>query len=156
MTAELIGQQVPAFKLPASNGEEVSLQDFTGQHIVLYFYPKDMTPGCTTQACDFRDFHPQFKQLNTVVLGVSADDLKSHDKFIQKHELPFVLLADTEHKLADFFQVWQLKKMFGKEFYGIVRSTFIIDPAGKIVKAWEKVKVEGHVAEVLDFLQAQQ
>lgn len=155
MAEELVGQKVPDIKLPASNGKEVSLRDYEGKNVVLYFYPKDMTPGCTTQACDFRDDHAQFEQWNTVVLGVSADSLSSHEKFIKKHELPFVLLADTEHRLAEYFDVWKLKKMFGKEFYGIVRSTFIINPEGVIIKAWDKVKVNGHVQEVLEFIKEQ-
>ncbi|GAA0376035.1 thioredoxin-dependent thiol peroxidase [Bacillus horti] len=153
MANDVVGQKVPDIKLPASDGTEKSLLDFEGKNVVLYFYPKDMTPGCTTQACDFRDYHPKFAKLDTVVVGVSPDDLKSHDKFIQKHDLPFLLLADTEQKLAEHFGVWKLKKMFGKEFMGVERSTFVLNKEGEIVKAWPKVKVDGHVKEVLSFIE---
>jgi peroxiredoxin Q/BCP len=138
------------FKLHASNGTEVSLSDYLGRNVVLYFYPKDNTPGCTTESCDFRDFNGQFEQLNTVVLGISPDDLKSHDKFIKKFELPFLLLADTEQVVSNQFGVWALKKMYGKEYYGIERSTFLINAQGEIAKEWRKVKVAGHVQEVLE------
>ncbi|MFM1655295.1 thioredoxin-dependent thiol peroxidase [Brevibacillus sp. B_LB10_24] len=147
-----VGQEAPAFSLPASNGETISLDSLRGKNVVLYFYPKDMTPGCTTEACDFRDYHPEFEKLDTVVLGVSPDDLKSHDKFIAKHDLPFVLLADTEHKVAEDYGVWTLKKMYGKEYMGIERSTFLIDKEGKIAKVWPKVKVAEHVQEVLQYI----
>lgn len=138
------------FKLHASNGTEVSLSDYLGRNVVLYFYPKDNTPGCTTESCDFRDFNGQFEQFNTVVLGISPDDLKSHDKFIKKFELPFLLLADTEQVVSNQFGVWTLKKMYGKEYYGVERSTFLINAQGEIVKEWRKVKVDGHVQEVLE------
>lgn len=144
-----VGQPVPDFTLPGSNGQDVSLSDFRGKKVVIYFYPKDMTPGCTTQSCDFRDFHGGFKEYNTEVIGISPDDLKSHDKFIDKHQLPFLLLADVEHEAAEKFGVWKPKKMFGKEFMGIERSTFLVDEAGKLIKEWRKVKVSGHVEEVL-------
>lgn len=147
-----VGQIAPNFTLEASNHQTISLADLRGQNVVLYFYPKDMTPGCTTEACDFRDFHPEFKKLNTVVLGVSPDDVKSHDRFTQKHELPFPLLADPEHKVAEEYGVWVLKKMYGREYMGIERSTFVIDSEGKIARAWPKVKVKGHVQEVLEFI----
>lgn len=150
MSESMIGKRVPDIKLPASNGESVSLQDFKGKRIVLYFYPKDMTPGCTTEACDFRDDHSQFEQLNTVVIGVSADDLQSHDKFINKHNLPFLLLADTDHELAKYFDSWKPKKMFGREFLGIERNTFLINEEGEVVAEWRKVKVNGHVQQVLE------
>lgn len=149
MTVE-IGQPVPDFSLPASSGKPFQLSDLKGKKVVIYFYPKDMTPGCTTESCDFRDFHGDFAKFNTEVIGISADSLESHDKFIQKHSLPFVLLSDEEHKVSEMFGVWQLKKMFGKEFYGIVRSTFLIDEEGKLVKEWRKVKVDGHVEDVLE------
>lgn len=138
------------FKLPASNGSEVALSDYLGRNVVLYFYPKDNTPGCTTESCDFRDYNSQFEQRNTVVLGISPDDLKSHDKFIKKFELPFLLLADTEQVVSNQFGVWTLKKMYGKEYYGVERSTFLINAQGEIVKEWRKVKVDGHVQEVLE------
>ncbi|MET3729901.1 peroxiredoxin Q/BCP [Fictibacillus halophilus] len=152
MTIET-GSKAPDFKLPASNGEEVTLKDFKGKNVVLYFYPKDMTPGCTTQACDFRDRHEDFKKQNTVILGVSPDPLARHDKFIEKHGLPFILLADEEHKVAELYDVWKLKKNFGKEYMGIERSTFIIDGEGNIAKEYRKVKVKDHVEEALRFIQ---
>ncbi|MBH0171428.1 thioredoxin-dependent thiol peroxidase [Fictibacillus sp. 18YEL24] len=147
------GSKAPDFKLPASNGEEVALTDFKGKNVVLYFYPKDMTPGCTTQACDFRDRHEDFKKRNTVILGVSPDPLARHDKFIEKHGLPFILLADEEHKVAELYDVWKLKKNFGKEYMGIERSTFIIDGEGNIAKEYRKVKVKDHVEEALKFIE---
>jgi len=152
MTIET-GSKAPDFKLPASNGQEVALTDFKGKNVVLYFYPKDMTPGCTTQACDFRDRHEDFKKQNTVILGVSPDPLARHDKFIEKHGLPFILLADEEHKAAELYDVWKLKKNFGKEYMGIERSTFIIDGEGNIAKEYRKVKVKDHVEEALKFIE---
>lgn len=152
MSATMVGQKVPDISLLNQDGEEVSLTDFQGKNIVLYFYPKDMTPGCTTESCDFRDFHPEFEKLNTVVIGVSPDDITSHQKFIAKHNLPFTLLADTEQALAKHFDVWKLKKNFGREYMGIERSTFVINTQGEIVKEWRKVKVKGHVEEVLQFV----
>lgn len=150
-----VGEKAPQFEVEASNGERVKLSDFKGKYVVLYFYPKDMTPGCTTEACDFRDFHEEFTGLNAVILGVSTDPIKSHKKFIKKHGLPFLLLADEDHKIADAYDVWHPKKMFGKEFLGIVRSTFIIDPEGNLVKEFRKVTVEGHVEEALQFIKNQ-
>lgn len=147
-----IGELAPDFALEASNGETIKLSDYRGKNIVLYFYPKDMTPGCTTQACDFRDHYESFSELNAVILGVSPDPLSKHEKFIEKHGLPFVLLADEEHAVAKAYDVWKLKKNFGKEYMGIERSTFIIDKDGKLVKEWRKVKVKGHVEESLQFI----
>jgi peroxiredoxin Q/BCP len=147
-----IGTKAPDFKLPASNGQEVQLSDFKGKNVVLYFYPKDMTPGCTTQACDFRDLHEKFENQNTVILGVSPDPLSRHDKFIEKHGLPFLLLADEENKAAELYEVWKLKKNFGKEYMGIERSTFIIDKEGNIAKEYRKVKVKDHVQEALEYI----
>ncbi|CEA03279.1 Putative peroxiredoxin bcp [Metalysinibacillus saudimassiliensis] len=141
-------KQAPDFTLNNQNGEAVSLSDFRGNYVVLYFYPKDMTPGCTTQACNFRDDYPTYEGLDAVILGVSADDETRHTKFIAKHDLPFSLLADTEHKVCEQYGVWVLKKMFGKEYYGIERSTFLIDKEGNIVKEWRKVKVKDHNEEV--------
>jgi thioredoxin-dependent peroxiredoxin len=151
MTIE-IGQAAPDFEVSANNGERVKLSDFKGKHIVLYFYPKDMTPGCTTQACDFRDKYQSFADLNAVILGVSPDPQEKHQKFIKKHDLPFLLLVDDEHKVAELYDVWKLKKTFGKEYMGIERSTFVIDKDGKLVKEWRKVKVKGHVEEALEFV----
>ena len=141
-------KQAPDFTLNNQNGEAVSLSDFRGNYVVLYFYPKDMTPGCTTQACNFRDDYPTYEGLDAVILGVSADDETRHTKFIAKHDLPFSLLADTEHEVCEQYGVWVLKKMFGKEYYGIERSTFLIDKEGNIVKEWRKVKVKDHNEEV--------
>jgi peroxiredoxin Q/BCP len=151
--AAVIGQPAPGFELLASDGSMVKLSDFHGKNVVLYFYPKDMTPGCTTEACDFRDFHPQFQEVDAVILGVSPDPLKRHQTFIEKHGLPFLLLADEEHKAAQMYGVWKLKKNFGKEYMGIERSTFIIDKNGILVKEWRKVKVKGHVEEALKYIQ---
>ncbi|OCA83342.1 peroxiredoxin [Bacillus sp. FJAT-27225] len=148
------GLQAPDFSLQANTGETVSLSDFKGKNIVLYFYPKDMTPGCTTEACDFRDHHKSFEDANAVIIGISPDPVERHRKFIEKYGLPFLLLADTDHKAAEAYGVWKLKKNFGKEYMGIERSTFVIDQAGKIVKEWRGVKVKGHVEEALEFLKA--
>ena len=151
MTA-ITGEIAPEFEAEASNGEKVKLADFRGKNVVLYFYPKDMTPGCTTEACDFRDQYENFAGVNAVIIGVSPDPQSKHEKFIKKHGLPFVLLADEDHRVADAYGVWKLKKNFGKEYMGIERSTFIIDEEGKLAKEWRKVKVKGHVEEALDFI----
>jgi peroxiredoxin Q/BCP len=147
-----VGEAAPDFELPASNGENVKLSDFKGKNVVLYFYPKDMTPGCTTEACDFRDYHDQFSDLNAVILGISTDSLDKHKKFIEKYDLPFLLLADEDHRVCELYGVWKLKKNFGKEYMGIERSTFVIDQQGKLAKEWRKVKVKGHVEEALEFI----
>lgn len=147
-----IGQQAPDFTLKATTGEEVTLSNYRGQHVVLYFYPKDMTPGCTTEACDFRDHTDEFADLNTVILGVSPDPIEKHQKFTEKHGLPFLLLADEDHEVAEKYDAWKLKKMFGKEYMGIQRSTVIIDKDGHITKIWPKVKVKGHVEEALQYI----
>ncbi|XJZ27940.1 thioredoxin-dependent thiol peroxidase [Bacillota bacterium Lsc_1132] len=147
------GMTAPDFTLPANNGETVKLSDYRGKNVILYFYPKDMTPGCTTEACDFRDQHEKFQEVNAVILGVSPDPVDRHVKFVEKYGLPFLLLADTEHEVAESYGVWQLKKNFGKEYMGIERTTFVIDKEGKIAKVWRKVKVKGHVEEALNFIQ---
>ncbi len=149
---DVVGKVAPDVALPASNGETVRLLDFKGKNIVLYFYPKDMTPGCTTQACDFRDQHESFADLNAFIIGVSTDPMSRHEKFIGKYDLPFLLLADEEQKLSEAFGVWKLKKNFGKEYMGIERSTFILDEEGIVVKEWRKVSVKGHVEQALQFL----
>ncbi|WP_066251619.1 thioredoxin-dependent thiol peroxidase [Neobacillus drentensis] len=154
MTVE-IGMQVPYFELETNSGETVTLSKFKGTNVVLYFYPKDMTPGCTTEACDFRDQIQQFTEVNAVILGVSPDPVERHQKFVEKYGLPFLLLADTEHRLAEAFGVWKLKKNFGKEYMGIERSTFIIDKEGNLVKEWRKVKVKGHVDDALTYIREQ-
>ena len=152
MTVE-VGQTAPDFTLLASNGDSVSLADYRGKYVVLYFYPKDMTPGCTTQACDFRDQYEKFSELDAVILGVSPDSVDRHNKFIEKHELPFLLLADEDHQVAETYDVWKLKKNFGKEYEGIERSTFIIDKEGNLVKEFRKVKVKDHVEEALQYIE---
>lgn len=146
------GRPAPDFTLPANNGQDVSLSDFRGKHVVLYFYPRDNTPGCTQEAVDFRDAINEFQSMNAVVLGVSTDSLQSHEKFSAKLGLPFLLLSDENHEVAATYGVWQLKKMAGKTYYGIVRSTFVIDPQGRLMQQWRNVKVKGHVQEVLQFL----
>lgn len=146
------GDLAPDFTLEASNGEKVSLSDFRGKHVVLYFYPKDNTPGCTTEACDFREYFHQFADLDTVILGVSRDTIASHAKFIAKYELPFLLLSDPEAEVCKQYEVFKEKTMFGKKAWGIERSTFIIDKEGKIAKVYRKVKVKDHVQEALQFV----
>ena len=146
----LIGMKAPEFSLMNEQGNTVTLDDYKGKYVVLYFYPKDMTPGCTTEACDFRDAYEDFSSLNAVILGVSMDDANRHTKFIEKHGLPFSLLVDEDHTVAESYNVWVLKKMYGKEYMGIERSTFLIDPEGIIVKEWRKVKVKNHIEEVLE------
>lgn len=145
-----IGQQVPNISLPASGGGQVALEQFRGSKVVIYFYPADNTPTCTQEACDFRDYHGDYAKLNTVVIGISPDKLTSHDKFIAKYELPFLLLSDTERVACELFDVWKLKKMYGKEYMGVERSTFLLDEHGVLVKEWRKVKVKQHVQQVLE------
>lgn len=146
----LLNEKAPEFTLLNEKSEPVSLNDFKGKKIVLYFYPKDMTPGCTTEACDFRDHHDTFTELNAVILGVSADSTAQHTKFIEKYGLPFSLLVDEDHKVCEAYGVWVLKKMYGREFMGIERSTFLIDEEGIVRKEWRKVKVKNHIEEVLE------
>lgn len=153
MTLDL-GDQVPDLKLPSSSGKEVSLLDYRGKRIILYFYPKDDTPGCTKEACAFRDMQGHFTAKNTVIIGVSKDSLNSHDKFIQKFDLPFELLSDEEGQLMDLFGVWKEKSMYGKTFMGVVRSTFLIDENGKLAKAWRNVRVKDHAEKVLEAINA--
>lgn len=143
------GQKAPEFTLPDKDGNKVSLSDFKGKKVVVYFYPKDNTPGCTQEACDFRDNFPEFNKINAEVIGISKDSVKSHEKFSDKYELPFKLLSDEDTKVIQDFGVWKEKKMFGKSYMGIVRSTFIIDEQGVIQKVFPKVKVKEHIEEVL-------
>ncbi|WP_421924989.1 thioredoxin-dependent thiol peroxidase [Lysinibacillus capsici] len=152
----LEGQNAPDFSLLNEKGEMVHLADFKGKNVILYFYPKDMTPGCTTEACDFRDKFEDFSHLNAVVLGVSPDNASKHTKFIDKHGLPFSLLVDEDHAIAEAYDVWVLKKMYGREYMGIERSTFLIDAEGKLVKAWRKVRVKNHIEEVYAYLAEQE
>lgn len=151
MTLE-VGKQVPDFTLQNQKGEEVTLSDFKGKNVILYFYPKDMTPGCTNQACGFRDFHKDFTATDTPIIGVSPDPIERHQKFIAKHDLPFILLADEDHEIAELYGVWKLKKNFGREYYGIERSTFIIDKDGVLQKEYRKVRVKGHVEDTLQYV----
>jgi len=145
----LVGKSAPKFKLPATSGGDVKLAQFRGDQVVIYFYPRDATPGCTTQSSDFAAAHKQFAKANTRVFGISQDTIKSHQKFTAKLELPFELLSDESGDVCRLYGVLKLKKMYGKEFMGIERSTFFIDASGKITKQWRKVKVPGHVEEVL-------
>ena len=142
--------KAPEFSLMNEQGNLVTLEHYKGKYVVLYFYPKDMTPGCTTEACDFRDAYTEFSDLNAVILGVSADDANKHTKFIEKYGLPFSLLVDEDHAVSERYNVWVLKKMYGKEYMGIERSTFLINPDGIVVKEWRKVKVKDHINEVLN------
>jgi peroxiredoxin Q/BCP len=143
------GQKAPVFTLDDDQGQKVSLGDFRGKTVVLYFYPRDLTPGCTQEACDFRDNWNAATKKGAVVLGVSADPVKKHETFKEKYKLPFPLLSDEGKKALKAYGVWKKKKFMGREFMGIVRSTFLIDKNGKIEKIWSPVSVKGHVGEVL-------
>lgn len=145
-----IGKKIPAFSLPATSEKQLALKDYKGKKLVLYFYPKDSTPGCTTEGNDFKELYPQFLKENCEVLGVSRDSIKRHENFKAKQEFPFELLSDEDEVLCGIFDVIKLKKLYGKEYLGIDRSTFIIDESGKLAKEWRKVKVKGHAAEVLE------
>ncbi len=146
------GTKAPNFTLPDQNGHPVSLEQFKGKWIVLYFYPKDMTPGCTTEACNFQEALPDFQKIDAVVLGVSKDSVERHKKFAQKHSLQFPLLSDAESNVCETYGVWQKKKLYGREYMGINRSTYLIDPQGIIVKVYPKVKVKAHHNEVMEDL----
>jgi thioredoxin-dependent peroxiredoxin len=143
------GQEAPDFELTSDAGETVKLSELRGKPVVLYFYPKDDTPGCTTQACGIRDAYGEFERAGAVVLGVSPDSERSHVKFRDKYELPFTLLADTEHEVADRYGVWGEKKFMGKQYMGVSRSTFVIDEGGKVKKVFEKVTPATHADDVL-------
>jgi peroxiredoxin Q/BCP len=146
------GDKAPDFNLPDENGTPRKLDDFKGKYLVLYFYPKDDTPGCTVEACDFRDGIHNYEKAGVVVLGISPDSSKSHAKFKQKYSLPFSLLADEEHKICEAYGVWGRKKAMGREFDGVFRTTFLIDPQGAIKRVFENVKPEGHSTLVLSEL----
>ncbi len=150
-----IGKKAPAFSLKDENGKNVSLNDFKGKKVVIYFYPKDMTSGCTQEACDFRDALPNFKKVKATVLGVSIDSTASHKKFADKYELPFTLLSDEKKEVVEKYGVWKEKSMYGKKYMGIERTTFIIDEEGKIQNIFPKVKVAGHVNEVMKILKGE-
>ena len=144
--------KAPIFKLPSTNKNDYSLKNSLGNYVVIYFYPKDDTPGCTIETNDFNKLLPKFKKLDCEILGISKDNLKSHDKFRDKYKIKFDLLADEEIKVLKKYKVWAKKKFMGREFMGIVRTTFLIDKKGKILKIWENVKVKDHAKEVLDAL----
>jgi peroxiredoxin Q/BCP len=149
------GQKAPGFSAAASNGQTISLEDYKGKsRVVLYFYPKDDTPACTIEACSFRDNLSSFKKAGAVVLGVSPDGADSHDKFVKKFKLPFILLSDEDKKISKDYGVWGKKSFMGREYMGVARTTFIIGKDGQIEKIYEKVKPLGHAKEVLDFLNA--
>jgi peroxiredoxin Q/BCP len=148
-----VGCKAPDFNLPSSDGKNISLKDLRGKKIVLFFYPKDDTPGCTKEACSFRDTLSAMQNKGAVVIGISADSLKMHEKFIRKYSLPFPLLSDETKSVLKTYGVWKKKSMFGVKFLGIVRTTFIIDENGIIQKIFPKVKVEGHTEEVLKILE---
>ena len=142
----------PDFTLPDENGENVTLSALRGQKVILYFYPKDDTPGCTTEACHFRDDYAEYEALGVRILGVSPNTVKSHDKFKSKYQLPFTLLADESHKVCELYGVWGRKKFMGREFDGVFRTTFLIDKQGMIEKVFSNVKPEPHSKELLDVL----
>ncbi len=153
MSLPKVGDVAPDFVLPTAQGKPVALKDFRGQTVVLYFYPKDDTPGCTREACDFRDRARDFSALAAVIIGVSKDTQESHGRFLAKYKLPFTLLSDPELKTLKAYGVWQKKKFMGREGLGVVRSTFVIDPQGVIARVYSPVKVAGHVADVLAAIQ---
>lgn len=148
-----VGKKAPAISLPDQNGKTHQLKDYLGQWVLVYFYPKDDTTGCTKEACQLRDNLPRFKKLKAVVLGISVDTVASHKKFETKYTLPFTLLADEKKEVVEKYGVWQEKSMYGRTYMGTVRTSFLIDPSGKIAKIYEKVKPELHAAEVLADLQ---
>ena len=151
----VIGRPAPDFSLPSTTGETISLRQYKGKKtVVLYFYPKDETPGCTREACDFRDHTAEFEKHGVVVLGVSNDDMESHQKFREKHQLPFPLLSDVDASVSKMFGVYKQKNLYGKKYMGIERTTFVIDRTGRIAQIYPKVKVEGHIADVLEFVKS--
>jgi thioredoxin-dependent peroxiredoxin len=145
---------VPDFELPSTGNKTFKLSQHLNQTLIIYFYPKDATPGCTTQGQQFRDHYDEFKALNVEIVGVSRDTIRSHENFKAKYQFPFELLADTEEVACKIFDVVKMKKMYGKEVRGIERSTFILDAQGKIIKEWRGVKVDGHIQEILTFLRS--
>jgi peroxiredoxin Q/BCP len=148
------GAVAPGFSLPGSHGETITLDDYSGQNVVVYFYPKDMTPGCTTEALDFSAQKPAFDAANTAIIGISADPPARHAKFTAKHDLTIQLASDEDHETCDAFGVWVEKSMYGRKFFGIERSTFLIGPDRRIVEIWRKVRVKTHVDEVLAAVRA--
>ena len=150
-----VGMKAPAFTLPDKDGNMVSLADFAGKKVVLYFYPRDNTPGCTRQACAFASAYEEFKNINAVVIGVSKDSVTSHQKFAEKHGLPFILLSDPERAAIEAYGVWQEKKNYGKVSMGVVRSTFVIDENGVVEKVMPKVKPDTNAAEIMAYLRGE-
>jgi len=150
MSNAIIGKRIPAFKLPATGEQDISLNSLKGNHVVIYFYPKDSTPGCTREGQGFRDHYAKFRRQNCIVLGVSRDSLKSHENFKAKQKFPFELLSDADETLCNLFDVIKMKNMYGKMVRGIERSTFLINDKGVLKQEWRKVKVDGHVDEVLE------
>lgn len=150
MTKNLLGRKCPSFKAEATNNKTLSNASFAGKNLVIYFYPKDSTPGCTTEGQEFRDNYKLFKQMNTEILGVSRESIKSHESFKSKQSFPFELLSDPDENVCKSFDVMKLKSMYGREYMGVDRSTFIVDEKGKIQYEWRGVKVKGHVQEVLE------
>lgn len=148
------GKKAPAFTMPTDGGGKVSLKDLKGKNVVLYFYPKDDTPGCTKEACGFRDALPDFSKVDAEIIGVSKDSVARHDKFKAKYELPFTLASDEDGKVCDKYGTWVEKSMYGRKYMGIERATFLIDGTGTVRRIWRKVKVNGHVDEVLDAVKA--
>ena len=147
-----VGKKAPAFSLQNQEGEKISLNDFKGKNVILYFYPKDNTSGCTQEACNLRDHFPNFGRLDAVILGVSPDSVESHKKFAAKYNLPFNLLSDEKKELVEKYEVWKEKSMYGRKYMGVERSTFVIDKAGKVRKIFRKVKVPNHHKELIDAL----
>jgi len=145
-----IGDQAPDFLIPTDGGNTISLKELKGNKVILYFYPKDMTPGCTTEACNFRDAYPDFSMIDAKIIGVSKDSVERHNKFKDKYELPFILASDQEGEVCNAYGVWQEKINYGKTYMGIVRSTFLINERGKITAIWRNLRVKGHVQEVLE------
>jgi thioredoxin-dependent peroxiredoxin len=148
-----VGDLAPDFTLPASNGQALTLSSLRGKNVILYFYSKDNTTGCTNEALDFKEHYQSIHETDTVIIGISKDKISTHEKFIQKNEIPFLLLSDEETKIAQSYRVWQEKNMYGKKTMGVVRTTFVIDKMGNIAEVFNKVKVNGHVEQVLNFVQ---
>ena len=150
MTKTLVGKKCPSFEAECTSNMRLSNKDFIGKNLILYFYPKDSTPGCNSEGQDFRDRYKLFKNLNTEIIGISRESIKSHENFKLKQSFPFELLSDPEEKVCKAFDVMKLKSMYGREYIGIDRSTFLINKNGKVIKEWRSVKINGHVQEVLD------
>ncbi|MGB0573105.1 MAG: thioredoxin-dependent thiol peroxidase [Alphaproteobacteria bacterium] len=148
------GGKAPAFSMPTDGGGNIALKDFKGRPVIVYFYPKDSTPGCTTEACDFRDLTPDFSKIDAEIIGISKDSVKRHDNFKAKHDLPFSLASDEDGDVCERYGVWVEKNMYGRKFMGIERATFLIDAKGVVRKIWRKVKVKGHADDVLNAAKA--